>query len=64
MTIEEIAEVHRLVQGAYNEAFLEGMKEHTSSCGGNRFDASKAFLVLSIKMAQWIAGGENGDKEG
>ena len=63
MTIEETFEVHKLVRDAYNEAFLEGMKEYTSGRGGNPFDASRACRLLSIKMAQWIAGGENGNKE-
>lgn len=58
MTDGEIEVVAKLVRDAYNEAFLEGMKEETSRRGGNPFDASRACRILSIKMAQWIAAGE------
>ena len=58
MTDDEMQIVMMLVRDAYNEAFLEGMKEYTSSRGGNPFDASMACRNLSIKIAQWVAGGQ------
>jgi hypothetical protein len=33
---------HRLVMDAYNEGFMEGMREHTSHKGGQPWSGSKA----------------------
>ena len=57
MTDDEMHIVKILVRDAYNEAFREGMREHTSRRGDNLFDASMARHNLSIKLAQWIAAG-------
>lgn len=36
------AAYHRLIRDAYNEAFAEGMREHTSSKGGQPWIGSRA----------------------
>lgn len=56
MTFEEMEQVQKLVRDAYNEGFLEGMKEETSSRGGNPFDASRASRLLSARLAEWLKG--------
>jgi hypothetical protein len=41
------AAYQRLVRDAYNEGFSEGMREHTSSKGGNPWGDSNAFKKMS-----------------
>ena len=62
MTDDEIHVVMKLVRDAYNEAFLEGMKEHTSNRGGNPFDQSRASKALSQYIALWIMGESEQDE--
>jgi len=35
------------VRAAYNEGFMEGTKEHTTSAGGNTWQESRAYKNLS-----------------
>ena len=64
MNEDERNTVMKLVRDAYNEAFLEGMKESTSRRGGNPFDASRASRLLSNYLAMWIANESASPKRG